>query len=599
MRKTIVAQASLLAAVFASRDAAATDYYVGPPGTGSDRNSGLQAAPFATIGQAARTAVAGDTVHIHGGVYSESVVPSHAGTSAAWITFEAVAGELPILDGNGGGGTGFSAGGTGFIRVIGIASRSWSSSGFDNGWTDSVGNVQFIDCIADNNGINGIAFYKATGVLIQNSIALHNGNQLPSWSSGVNLFTAGGTFQDNQVIGNVSFENVDISTTHSTPTGHPTDGSGYILDESSTGALFENNIGFHNGGSCIRLTNSSGAHIINNTCYGDAADPNDGTPSTPAEVFFSDNTTTTTDVIVANDLLVAGPTNTGTNATKGTGSTFLKNLTTGAATLFVNAATASFELASGATTAINQGDATNAPATDIGFDPKCITQTSAPIVGTAITWWSNWLNYDYISTVGVAACFHPDVRPQGGAPDIGAYEVGGVLSDGGAGGSTGGATGSSGSSSGAAGSSSSSGGSSSGGATAARDAGTGSGGAPGSSSSSGGAAGSSGATSGSGSGAASSGSSGPSGAGSAEGGDASTGQGEGAAGQGQGASASSSGTTSGGCALGAGPRGHGTWAWLGAGLAVLAVKRRRRVGAKRGERQLLADSIRSRTSGGK
>ena len=70
----------------------------------------------------------------------------------------------------------------------------------------------------------------------------------------MNLFHVTGGAAANIIRGNVSFENIDISSHHS-------DGSGYILDQMSDGAAFINNIGFHNGGSCIRLTNSTGALI--------------------------------------------------------------------------------------------------------------------------------------------------------------------------------------------------------------------------------------------------------------------------------------------------------------------------------------------------
>jgi hypothetical protein len=573
----LLAQGSLIVGGLVARDAFATSYYVGPPGTGSDRNPGTQAQPFATIGQGARTAVPGDTVFIHGGTYSESVIPGHAGTSAAWITFRAVPGELPVLDGNGAGGTGFSAGGTGFIRVVGLASRRWASSGFDNGWTNPVGDVQFIDCIADNNGINGIAFYKATGVLIQNSLVVHNGNMLPSWSSGVNLFTAGGTFQDNQVIGNVSFENVDISTTHSTPAGHPTDGSGFILDQNSTGALFENNIGFRNGGSCIRLTNSSGAHLIDNTCYHDALDPDDGTPANPAEIYFSD-ATSTSNVIAANSALFGGTNNIGINQTSGSGSTFVKNVTMnggGAATVFVNPAAANFAPAPGASTLIDQGNAADAPSTDIGFDSRCITQASAAVVGQAISWWGYWVDYAYVASVGgVAGCFHPAVRPQGAGPDVGAYELGGQLADAGAGASSG-----------------SSGGVSSGGVSdaggASRDAGAaggGSSGAPGGGGAGGGSSsGASGAGGGSSSGGPGSSSGGPGSSSGGPGSSSSAAPGSGGprtdAGSADGAQgAGDGGDAGGGCALSRPARGSSPWALvsLGAGLAALATRRRKR-----------------------
>jgi Right handed beta helix region len=475
MRAPLAASAttSLFLVLMVPRLAYGTDYWVGPPGVAN--GNGSQGSPFSSIRNAATRVVAGDTVHIHGGVYNESVSPANGGSSSsAWVTFEAVAGELPILDGgaSGGLGTGFSTQGMSFVRVIGIASRRWQSTGLDNGFNTSGNNVQFINCIADENGINGIAFYHGTGVLIQNSIIAHNGNRMPSWSSGVNVFQVTGTFQDNQIIGNVSFENIDITTTHSNPAGGPTDGSGFILDQNSTGALFENNIGFRNGGSCIRLTNSPAAHLINNTCYHDAADSTDLSPSNPAEIFFS-QPSTTVNVVVANNLLAAATNNSAINATSGTGSTFVKNLSV--ATGFVSAAAADFHLTSTATGVVDQGDVANAPSSDIGFDPKCLTQTAQVPVLTAngfqaIPWASFYVDYNYIATVagGVAGCFHAAVRPQGNGPDVGAYEFGGVLvggssSGGGAGSSSGGTTSSSSGSSGG-GSSGGSGGGSSGGA---------------------------------------------------------------------------------------------------------------------------------------
>src|SRR4029077_7574642 len=204
----------------------------------------------------------------------------------------------------------------------GIASRNFSSSGFGNGWVNDVGtsngNWQFINCIADNNKINGITFYNATGLLIDQSIVAHNGNGNPSWSSGVNLFHVSGDFTTNIVRRTVSFENIDISTTHSTPTGGATDGSGFILDQSSSGALFENNIGFRNGGSCIRI-NTPGAHLINNTCYHHGLNPIDRTPSNPGEIYFSNGLQ---GAVMSNNLLAASGFNntmTALNITSGTG----------------------------------------------------------------------------------------------------------------------------------------------------------------------------------------------------------------------------------------------------------------------------------------
>lgn len=75
-------------------------YYVAT--TGSDGNAGTSAQPWKTIQHAADTAAAGDTVQVHGGVYNEHVEISSTGNAASgYITFEAFAGETPVVDGTG------------------------------------------------------------------------------------------------------------------------------------------------------------------------------------------------------------------------------------------------------------------------------------------------------------------------------------------------------------------------------------------------------------------------------------------------------------------------------------------------------------------
>src|SRR5215471_13848723 len=98
---------TLFAVMLATGTAGATTYYVAA--TGSDvSNTGTMASPWRTVRKAASVAQPGDTVYIRGGSYTEGVssIP-RSGTSAAWITFSAYPGELPIFDGAGGGGTGF------------------------------------------------------------------------------------------------------------------------------------------------------------------------------------------------------------------------------------------------------------------------------------------------------------------------------------------------------------------------------------------------------------------------------------------------------------------------------------------------------------
>jgi hypothetical protein len=175
---------------------AATTYYVATS-NGNNNNAGTtMAAPFKTISKGAMAAQPGDTVYIMRGTYSgEFINLPRSGTSDAWITFSAYPGELPILEGNGSAATGFGSASAQYIRVVGLAAHNWGS-GFGNGWTDSNcttvsnGNWQFVNDIADGNGINGITFYCASNILIDQSIVGHNGAGDPnkSWSSGVNLF---------------------------------------------------------------------------------------------------------------------------------------------------------------------------------------------------------------------------------------------------------------------------------------------------------------------------------------------------------------------------------------------------------------------------
>ncbi len=433
--------------------AGATDWYVatnGSPGpAGNNNNSGSVTSPYATIARAVQFVQPGDTIFLRGGTYSTYNIPLRSGqpvsgTASAWITFSAYPGELPIFDGAmGGGGTGFGSTSSQFIRVVGIASRNFGSSGFGNGWVNDVGtsngNWQFINCIADNNTINGITFYNATGLLIDQSIVAHNGNGNPSWSSGVNLFHVSGDFTTNIVRRTVSFENIDISTTHSTPTGGATDGSGFILDQSSSGALFENNLGFRNGGSCIRV-NTPGAHLVNNTCYHDGLNPIDRTPANPGEIYFSNGLQ---GAVMSNNLLAAsGFNNTMTAVNIMTGTANILVNANGATPFFMNPVALDFHLVATASGEIDKATATSAPATDIGFDPKCI-KAQTPQAGQP-SWWTYTIDYDYITQTakGIAGCFHPATRPSGAAPDIGAYEFGGVPIPGtggapGAGGTTG------------------------------------------------------------------------------------------------------------------------------------------------------------------
>jgi len=401
----------------------AADYYVAL--SGSDGARGTENAPFRSIAKGVSVASPGDTVFVRGGTYSGGpVVINKSGTAEAWLTISAYPGELPILDGMGAPGAGFSSAGAEYVRVVGIAVRNWGADGFANVpgplVTSPSGHWQFVNCIAEGNGLGGIAFYNATDVLVDGCITAHNGGQPPSFSGGVFLDHVGGDAANNVVRRSVSFENIDVSPLHA-------NGAGFVLDRGSTGVRFENNLGFRNGGACIRLTASSGAHLVNNTCYHDGLDPAAAMPPDPGEIYFSD-AQAAVGLVFSNNLAAASGYSGAMTAF--TGSVPLGNDNVGIdksapTPFFVEPGAADFHVADGAMNVIDRGTSTDAPETDIGFDAKCLKATPG-----AVSFWQFAIDYAYIATLGgISHCFHPGGRPVGTLPDVGAYEHGALPVD--------------------------------------------------------------------------------------------------------------------------------------------------------------------------
>src|SRR5262245_1884369 len=70
-------------------------YYVDQSSTScSDTGAGTQGQPFCHIAPAATRAVAGDTVHVLPGTYTEQVSPAKSGQSGAPITFQGSPGTI-------------------------------------------------------------------------------------------------------------------------------------------------------------------------------------------------------------------------------------------------------------------------------------------------------------------------------------------------------------------------------------------------------------------------------------------------------------------------------------------------------------------------
>ena len=615
-RALATAGASLLTLLLLSPSARATNYYVSPTGSGTDCTHDSPCA----LSYGATNAQAGDYVVLLDGTYTnQPLIAVNSGTASAWITFVADTGAVPILDGTGSATTVTADGSAGpttgvgsdtsvYVQYIGLTARNWAS-GFSNEWTGSTteftanGNWKYINCIGDGNTRNGFAFNSAKGITIHQCLSAHNGTSTKSsWSSAFQLYAVQGTASDNVVDENVAFENMDAQK--------HTDGSGFIVDTMVTGVAFINNIAFLNGGSCIRLTKSTGIQIINNTCYHNGRDTTDTGPTNPGEIYFTDGPNTQGLTFLNNIGVATGSTQDPTSAwvfNGGMGSiTVATNNQTSATFVGSDGTNPDFHLASGSPL-INAGTSTNAPGTDIGFDPKCITKTKPTDI--AVPSWSAYgIDYTYIKSLGgVAGCWKPGKRPSGSGIDIGAYEsgatpapgtggsgpppgTGGGNGSGGAGGSaTGGHGGApaSGGVSGASGGSSGASGGASGNSGGASGATGGSSGATGGSGT-GGMIGASGGSSGTGSGGdvgsgGSTGSGGNNGSGGSTSSGGSTGSGgngnsggtTGTGGQGQ-SSSGNSGATGCSCGVATAPGRGGLLGGLLVSLSAMRLRRRRR-----------------------
>lgn len=434
MRQLVILSSPLLVTLGLASLANAATLHVSPSGASTAPCTREEPCDLTTAGN---TASAGDTVILLDGVYKTTLSVKNSGSASAWITFQADECATPIIEGIGvetdtgdnavDQPTGVGSNTATYLRFVGLVSRGWNT-GFGNGWTgqgttNSNGHFEYEYCIADGNGRTGFTFYSAEGLHIRHCISSHNGSSVEhSWSSGMTLYEAQGS--DNLIEGSVSFENVDAQN-HS-------DGSGFIADENANNATFLNNIAFRNGGSCLRLTSSSGARFINNTCFHNAQDPQATGPTNPGEIYFT-NDQTRIGATVKNNVFVSTGNGAGAQAVLGQPSSGWSNNVVqngGTVSFFASpeGENPDFALSSSATALIGKGSSGDGvPTSDIGFDPKCIVKKVPTMIGNypRSSWWQYSVDIDYIKSIGgVARCFRPKTRS--GSPDIGAYANGAV-----------------------------------------------------------------------------------------------------------------------------------------------------------------------------
>jgi len=105
----------------------ATTYFVDRNhSAANDSNPGTESAPWRTIQKAANAAVAGDTVYIKEGVYSERVTLANSGAAGGYITFKGYPGHSVVVDGTSNSGWHglISIHGKDYIKVEGLEIRN-------------------------------------------------------------------------------------------------------------------------------------------------------------------------------------------------------------------------------------------------------------------------------------------------------------------------------------------------------------------------------------------------------------------------------------------------------------------------------------------
>jgi len=216
----------VVALMLAVGHADATTYYVDP--AGDDAGPGTAAAPWQTIQHAAATLVAGDTVIVQPGVYSEAVSIGASGASGMPITYQGMAGAVLVTPDPTASLSAFDVqGGVGYVVIDGFEARGgYHETVFvragahdislrncdlhDNRvgvWLDSVANVEVDGCqIHDNTSLGLRVSGTSQFVTVRNTVSSNNDDGL-GCSGGADGFSIDGTaanvtFIDSQALAN-------------------------------------------------------------------------------------------------------------------------------------------------------------------------------------------------------------------------------------------------------------------------------------------------------------------------------------------------------------------------------------------------------------
>lgn len=193
-------------------------YYVAP--YGDDDDPGTLDSPWRTIGMAAGTIEAGDTVFVRAGTYSERVVPVNSGSSSSQnIVYAAYPGEEPVID-----GTGVSIPGDmgGLVELSGVSHIVFDGFTVMNAGTadnhcgillDGCSSVTVMNCRTYNTVSSGIGVWDCSSVGIEGNeveLACNDGEQECITVAGTDMFTVSNNHVHDSGPGSIGGEGIDV-----------------------------------------------------------------------------------------------------------------------------------------------------------------------------------------------------------------------------------------------------------------------------------------------------------------------------------------------------------------------------------------------------
>jgi len=251
--------------------AVATTLYVGGAGC-SDTGTGTQAQPYCTINKAATVAVAGQTVQVAGGTYTEKVTVANSGTSGAPITFTAAPGANVTVTG---GANGFFLSGKSYVTVNGFTVTGTTSYGIylsaSNNITVSNNTVTFAGQQVKGLIAAGVYLSGSTASTVSGNTTDHNsdsGIYLNSTSSGNTVRGNESSLNANGYQRNANGINViGPNNTIIANVTHDNEDSGIQFYTGGNNNLATLNVTYNNGDHGIDDLNVTGGRIIGNTVY--------------------------------------------------------------------------------------------------------------------------------------------------------------------------------------------------------------------------------------------------------------------------------------------------------------------------------------------